>query len=180
MSLSRAERIIKLRNALKAELSRRKQTSITYTDAELLGIPMKAVHLQEIRDKVDTIKTKAYTDNPLIPNQSVAKEVHVSELENMVSTLASAPLNGGTTTCNAGCTGVCVSCTGTCQGSCTSCSGCSGCSGACSFNCTGNCKNSCYGGCSGSCSDGCYSSCKSGCSSCVGSCVHICAILSST
>ena len=68
MADTRKDRLLKLRTALTAELSRRNQSAMTYTDSTLDLLPIKAVHVQEIRNKIDTIKTGTYTDNPIVGN----------------------------------------------------------------------------------------------------------------
>lgn len=149
ISNMRALRLERLRNALSAELSRRGQSSITYTDTKVLGLPQKAIHINEIRNKLNTITTKAYTDVPIVPDRTIKKDIHISEIEDIITLLASQPKVGGSTTCNAACTGLCVSCTGTCTGGCTS--------------CTGNCTSNCASHCANHCSNFCQSSCSSGC-----------------
>lgn len=151
----RANRLQKLRDSLKAELSRRGLTSLTYSDATLLGVPVKALHFQEIKTDIDKINPKLYEKAPVADEQ--IKDESISNLESIVTKLANSPKVGGSTSCSGGCVGLCVSCSGTCSG------GCSGCS-SCSYNCSG------CGGCVG-CSGG----CKTGCSKCTGGCVILCA-----
>lgn len=154
-----------------AELTRRGLSNrATYTDDvnTLDGKPIRAIHVQELRDKLENIKSATYTDNPIQPNQTVVKAEHFEQVGTMINLLEAAPKVGGTSTCNAGCTGLCINCSGTCTGGCTSCSGCTGCSG-----CSGSCRGSCSG-CSGSCSGGCKG-CTTGCSSwCTAACSAAC------
>lgn len=178
----RAERLQKLRDSLKAELSRRGLTSLTYSDATLLGVPVKALHFQEIKTDIDKINPKLYEKAPVADEQ--IKDESISSLESIVTNLANNPKVGGSTSCSGGCVGLCVSCSGTCEGSCTSCNGCSGCSGGCTScsGCRGTCGNSCRGGCISGCNScihlcdsTCVSNCGGGCwSGCSGTCVRYC------
>ena len=168
----RAERLQKLRDSLKAELSRRGLTSLTYSDATLLGVPVKALHFQEIKTDIDKINPKLYEKAPVADEQ--IKDESISSLESIVTKLANSPKAGGSTSCSGGCVGLCVSCSGTCEGSCTSCSGCSGCSGGCT-SCTGGCSNcSGCGGCDNKCIIGCTGNCMAGCSDKCNSCFSKC------
>lgn len=179
----RASHLAALRTALTAELTRRGLgVRATYTDEadRLSGKPVRAIHIQELIDKLQNIKTAGYTDNPIVANKTVVKSLHQEEIRTMINVLEAAPKVGGSSTCNAGCTGLCVSCTGTCTGGCTSCTSCSGCSG-CSGSCSGNCRNGCNWCCGGSCYNCCYScsgycagSCVVQCSSCVSGCNSSC------
>lgn len=178
-TIIRAHHIAELRTALTAELTRRGlAVRATYTDdvEDMPGKPIRAIHVQEIVDKLQNIKTAGYTDSPIAANKTVVKSLHQEEIRTMINVLETAPQVGGVTTCNAGCTGLCVSCSGTCtggctscSGSCTSCTGCKSCSGSCNVACGGSCYNCCY-----SCSGYCASSCVVQCSSCVSGCNSNC------
>ena len=164
----RAERLQKLRDSLKAELSRRGLTSLTYSDATLLGVPVKALHFQEIKTDIDKIKPKLYEK----ATGEQVKDESISSLELIVTKLANSPKVGGSTSCSGGCIGLCVSscfgtCTATCTGSCQGCQGCTSCSGTCGgcSGCGGACQSSCAWGCRG-----CH-----GCTSCSGTCGGVCA-----
>lgn len=179
----RAERLQKLRDSLKAELSRRGLTSLTYSDATLLGVPVKALHFQEIKTDIDKINPKLYEKAPVADEQ--IKDESISNLESIVTNLANNPKVGGSTSCSGGCVGLCVSCSGTCSGSCSGgcsggcsgCGGCVGCSGGCKSgcsNCTGGCGTTCISGCS-LCGTGCSNCCTSGCSNtCYSACSWMC------
>ena len=155
----RAERLQKLRDSLKAELSRRGLTSLTYSDATLLGVPVKALHFQEIKTDIDKINPKLYEKAPVADEQ--VKDESISSLESLVTNLVNSPKAGGSTSCSGGCVGLCVSCSGTCTGGCTSCTGscnggclsctsCSGCRGTCGTMCSTACTFSCDTYCRGS------------------------------
>jgi lysophospholipase L1-like esterase len=175
----RAAHIANLRTALTAELTRRGMSSqATYAADLTIGKPIKAVHVQELMDKLTNIKTAVYTDNPIILNRTTVKELHQTEISVMTDLLASYPKQGGITSCNTSCTGLCVSCTGSCTGGCTSCTGCSGCGASCSTNCNNDCYTGCHGSCKfwcNSCNATCTAACDSTCaSSCAGNCNQNC------
>jgi hypothetical protein len=68
--------------------------TFTLTDPSLVGLPIRAVHLEELRAIVDALRAAAgvgaavYTDRPL-PGD-VAKLVHVTELRNAINEMRSA------------------------------------------------------------------------------------------
>lgn len=184
-SAIRAAHLKKFREAMTAELTRRGLSNrATYTEDmnALTGKPIRAIHVQELRDKLENIKTATYTDNPIQPNQTVVKAEHFEQVGIMINLLEAAPKVGGTSTCNAGCTGLCVNCSGTCTGGCTSCSGCSGCSGTCRGSCSGGCSGCttgcsafCTAACSSACGGTCFGNCADGCNTtCTGTCWSTC------
>lgn len=145
----RFKRLQDLCNALIKENNRRNYSGNVLLTPENYDIasnnkPIAAWFIKQVRDQLDVIKTQNYTDNPLVPNKTIIKDIHFSEIENAVKTLAAHPKVGGSSDCNSGCVGLCVSCTGTCTGGCTSCTSCSGCTGDCFSGCEGN---SAGGGC---------------------------------
>lgn len=177
----RQEHIQALRNALTAEMQRRGLTIEAYADGLDSGKPMRAVHVQELMNRLNRIRTAQYTENPIVANQTIIKKIHETDIDTLIKGLAAYPKQGGSTSCTSGCTGLCVNCTGSCTGGCTSCTGCTSCSG-CSGSCIGGCYNGCEGNCqyccsscSGWCSSGCTAACNSGCNStCTSSCYTGC------
>lgn len=101
----RKKRLIDLRNKLNAELTRRKLANVSFTNSDVV----KVSNINEIRNGIDTIKQHAYTDT-LIRNRTVIKDIHFSELENIISILSSQTGNtqGTVSDCNGGCIGLCV------------------------------------------------------------------------
>jgi hypothetical protein len=104
-----------------------------FTDPIVNKTPVTTSDIIDIRSKINNIKTYTYTDSTLEKNKTVIKEVHFSELENIIKALATHPLQDGTSDCNSACTGMCVSCTGGCH---------SDCSGTCLYGCSARCGNS--------------------------------------
>lgn len=132
----REQRLTNLRNALNTELKRRNVSQTTFVQPTVNLTPVKSTDITSIREGIDRVKPASYTDK-IVANETVIKEVHFSELEDMVTKLSSHPVNGGTTDCAGGCTGMCVSCSGDCTGSCSGCSGsCDGCRSTCSLSVT--------------------------------------------
>ena len=189
-TLIRAVNILKFRDAISAEFRRRgiAQPGQYSTDA-VVDKPIKAIHVQEVRDTIGTVKAVQYTDNPIEANITVVKAEHFDQLGAVLNLLEAAPKEGGTSTCNAGCTGLCVSCAGSCVNGCsgcTSCSGCNGCAGcgdSCSNSCTDGCRGctticsiNCVNGCSVYCTSACGQSCGSACygNSCTTYCTSGC------
>ena len=152
---------MKFRNAITAEFGRRNISVPSYTNDAVTDKPIRAVHVQELRNALENVKTATYTDNPIQANITVVKTDHFNQIGALINLLEASPSVGGSSSCNSGCIGLCVSCSGTCTGGCISCVSCSG-------TCTGGCFASCYASCSGSC-DGC-----SGCSNCSNGCAQGC------
>ena len=116
----RKQRIINLRNALNAELSRRGLSQQSFSNITENSTPVTTSDIESIRNGINSIRTNTYTDNVLEKNKTVIKDVHFSELESKINMLATSPLHGGTSDCNSSCTGLCVSCTALCQAGCDS------------------------------------------------------------
>lgn len=151
-SAIRAAHIEKLRAALHDEMARRKMADGGFSAGLSVGAAIRAVHVQELRDKINGIKKVTFGDNPIVPNGTIVRAEHLTQLENAINYLEAGTSEGGVTTCDSSCMGLCVGCTASCLGACTSCSGCTGCAGTCSGSCLDQCGGDCRGRCSGDCS----------------------------
>lgn len=137
----RKQRIIDLRNKLNAELKRRGLSQQSFSNITENSTAVTTSDIESIRNGINSIKTHAYTDNTLEKNKTVIKDIHFSELENMVTTLSNQPKQGGTSDCNSSCTGMCISCTGDCGASCGR-----GCGHSCGRGCGTGCQGTNTGG----------------------------------
>lgn len=138
--------IKELREAIIAELQRRSLAVPTFTDISVGTIETNKIYLQQLRNAIDTIKTKTYTDNTITSQTTNLKGQHIQELRNFINAFETQSKYSTVNDCNTSCTGMCISCVGGCVGTCT---------GTCSTTCTGSCSTgctSCSGGCTGSCS----------------------------
>lgn len=112
-------------------------TALSVTDSTLTAgtSPAKAVHISEIRTKINALEAHSFAGG-------------------------ATDCNSG---CTGLCVNACTACTGctsctSCTGGCSSCSGCSGCTGGC-FS---TCDYMCYWYCSGACEGACLHSCSGG------------------
>ena len=103
-----------LRENLSNELSRRGM-KINFSEGFEINKPIRAVHVQELRDNIDKVKKSSYIDNPLIPNINWVKPIHLDQIYAVLKTLESANAHDKTSSCDAGCVGLCASCAGTCN-----------------------------------------------------------------
>lgn len=185
----KADRLIALKQKVKAECQRRNYTgSVASYGSTTYDYSITPTSNSRIKDEYfekNAIPMNAINSNNTSNIEGTNKTIldqEVSRMEGYVTTYARRSYyDSSGTDCATSCTGMCYSCTGTCYNSC------SGCGGACSNNCSGSCSGSCDGGCSGcdntcrgtcsgSCSGSCSSSCTSTCgySGCKGSCLSSC------
>lgn len=126
----KASHIQELRNALYTEVvTRRKLAAYAYTDPNLAttsGI-IKKLHVKEMTDKINLIKSGAITLNL----DGLVYTGHITSIRTYINALENKEFIGGATDCSSGCVGLCVSCTGSCTG---------GCGGSCSGSCDGYCS----------------------------------------
>lgn len=103
ITVVKGQHITELRQSVNAVRSVAGLSAASWTDTSLPGTPIKAVHVQELRDKLAealtalSVNQTAYTDAVLTPGTTVVKKVHIDELRQRASrssSSSSGPIGG--------------------------------------------------------------------------------------
>ena len=191
-SIVDVDRLIKLKEKVKAECLRRKYTgsvesyggsAYDFKTKPVSGGLVKKEYYKNNATPLNAINNQAIKKADITDKDNIILNNEIYQMDDYVTTwMGIAPNNDSYSGCANSCTGLCLSCTGTCT---------SGCSNTCRANCANDCSNhcgdgctnvctgctdSCQGGCGGTCRGGCYGTCTIACGNqgCSGSCFTAC------
>lgn len=174
-SIVDVDRLVKLKEKVKAECLRRKYTgsvenygSSTYdfSNEPTVGGIIGREYYDKNATPLNAINNNLVPKANITNAENVALNDEIYNMDYQVSAwMTTDKTNDKNTDCANSCTGLCLSCTGSCT---------SGCSNTCRANCANNCTGTCGSGCTNACR-GCGSGCSGSCSgSCDGGCKGTC------